>query len=402
MRPAYSPADLDVGIVHDWMPVVAGAERVVQQMAAVFPKSRVYTLFDFLSEDERRALLGNRPVEVSRLNSLPGVRRYYRYLLLQCTRAIEEFDVTGHDVVLSSSAALAKGVITSPDQLHMAYVHSPARYAWDLTHEYINELGGVAAGLKRRAARAMMHRFRLWDMRTVAQVDQYVANSEFIRRRIWKTWRREARVIYPPVDTSAFGLGEKPKEEFYFTASRMVPYKRIPLIVEAFTRRPHLRLVVSGDGPEMEKVRAAAGPNVTLLGHAPFEVMRDHMQRARGFVFAAREDFGIVPVEAQACGTPVIALGHAGTAETVRDLSMDDPTGVWFHDQTVEDLGAAIDRMEANLDAFTPEACRANAMRFTVERFREELAEHVGASLNGPREAPAPERSWSLPATVRA
>lgn len=381
MQDSAELARLDVGIVHDWMPVLAGAERVVQQMALTFPNSRIYTLFDFLSEAERQAISGGAPVEVSRLNRWPGVQKYYRYLLLQCTRAIEEFDVTGHEVVLSSSAALAKGVITSPDQLHVAYVHSPARYAWDLTHEYIAELGGIGAGLKRRAAREMMHRFRKWDMRTTAQVDHYVANSEFIRRRIWKTWRREAQVIYPPVDTSAFDLGTAPKEDFYFTASRMVPYKRIPLIVEAFSQRPNLRLVVSGDGPEMEKVKAAAGPNVTLLGHAPFEVMRDHMQRARGFVFAAREDFGIVPVEAQACGTPVIALGHAGTAETVRDLSMEDPTGVWFREQTVGDLGAAIDRMEANLDAFTPAACRANALKFGVERFRRELADCIRTQM---------------------
>tara|TARA_R110000737_G_scaffold26627_4_gene45399 strand:- start:2062 stop:3225 length:1164 start_codon:yes stop_codon:yes gene_type:complete len=377
-----SMADLDVGIVHDWMPVIAGAERVVQQMTATFPNCRIYTLFDFLTDTQRTEVTGGAPVTVSRLNTWPGVQKYYRYLLLQCTRAIEEFDVTHHEVVLSSSAALAKGVITSPDQKHIAYVHSPARYAWDLTHEYIDELGGFGAGLKKRAAREMMHRFRKWDMRTVAQVDHYVANSEFIRRRIWKTWRREAQVIYPPVDTSSFDLGQKPREDFYFTASRMVPYKRIPMIVEAFNQRPHLKLVVSGDGPEMDKVKAIAGANVQLLGHASFEVMRDHMQRARGFVFAAREDFGIVPVEAQACGCPVIALGHAGTAETVRDLSQDNPTGVWFQQQTVPDLVAAIDRMEANLDAFSEAACRENALSFGVKRFRRELADCVAARIN--------------------
>ncbi|MCA1338149.1 glycosyltransferase [Pseudooceanicola marinus] len=372
---------LDIGIVHDWLPTVGGGEGVLKEMVRLFPQAHVYTLFDFLTPEERAQVVGSAPLSVSRLNRLPGVRRYYRYLLLQCTRAIEEFDVTGHDVVLSSSAALAKGVITSPDQKHVAYVHSPARYAWDLTHEYIGELGGLGGALKRRAAREMMHRFRKWDMRTVNQVDTYVANSRFIARRIWKTWRREAQVIYPPVDTSAFDIGTKPREEFYFTASRMVPYKRIPMIVEAFSQRPDLRLVVSGDGPEMDRVRAAAGPNVTLLGHAPFDVMRDHMQRARGFVFAAREDFGIVPVEAQACGTPVIALGHGGTAETVRDLSQDDPTGVWFRDQTIPSLLEAVDRMEENLDAFNPETCRRNALGFGVDRFRRELAECVAAQL---------------------
>ncbi|KAA2311711.1 glycosyltransferase family 4 protein [Puniceibacterium sp. HSS470] len=372
---------LDVGIVHDWMPGLAGGERVVQQMAATFPNSKIYTLFDFLSAAERAEVSGGAPIEVSRLNTWPGVQKYYRYLLLQCTRAIEEFNVTHHEVVLSSSAALAKGVITSPEQPHIAYIHSPARYAWDLTHEYIDELGGFAAGLKKRAAREMMHRFRKWDMRTVAQVDHYVANSEFIRKRIWKTWRREAQVIYPPVDTSAFDLGTGPREEFYFTASRMVPYKRIPMIVAAFNARPHLKLVVSGDGPEMDKVRALAGANIELLGHVPFETLREKMQKARAFVFAAKEDFGIVPVEAQACGCPVIALGHGGTAETVRNLGMDDPTGVWFDRQTAEDLGAAVDRFEAELSAFSAEACRNNALSFGVARFRRELEDCVRAQL---------------------
>lgn len=374
---------LDVGIVHDWLPTMGGGERVVKEFSRLFPKAHLYTLFDFLSEADRAEVSQGHPVAVSRLNDWPGVERYYRYLLLQCTRAIEEFDVTHHDVVVTSSAALAKGVLTSPDQLHVAYVHSPARYAWDLTHEYINGLGGIGGALKRRAAREMMHRFRKWDMRTVAQVDHYVANSEFIRKRIWKTWRREAQVIYPPVDTSAFDIGTAPKEDFYFTTSRMVPYKRVPMIVEAFNQRPHLKLVVSGDGPEMGKVRAVAGPNIQLLGHTPFEEMRGYMQRARGFVFAAREDFGIVPVEAQACGTPVIALGHGGTAETVRDLSQDDPTGVWFQEQSIEGLLGAIDRMEQNLDAFTPQACRANALKFGVDRFHREMADCVASCLSG-------------------
>ncbi|WP_083392629.1 glycosyltransferase [Rhodobacter xanthinilyticus] len=371
----------DVAIVHDWLPTIAGGEKVVAEMVRAFPKSEIYTLFDFLTEEERRGLTGGRPVHVSALNRLPGVRRYYRYLLLQCTRAIEAFDVTHHEVVLSSSAALAKGVLTSPDQKHFAYVHSPARYAWDLTHEYIATIEGFAQGLKRAAAREMMHRFRIWDQRTPPLVDQFIANSDFIRKRIWKVYRREAEVIYPPVDIDAFSLSQKPREDFFFTASRMVPYKRIPMIVEAFSSRPDLRLVVSGDGPDMARVRALAGPNVTLLGHVSQATLIDHLQRCRGFVFAAMEDFGIAPVEAQACGAPVVALGAGGTAETVRGLESAAPTGVHFEAQTPQSLLAGVDRLIAEEANLRPSEIRANAEGFSPAMFRTRLTDLIEAQL---------------------
>jgi len=369
--------DVNVGLVHDWLPTLAGGERVVAEIARMFDHGAIYTLFDFLSQDERIELAGTLPIHVSSLNRLPGVQKYYRYLLLQCTRAIEKFDVTGHDVVVSSSAALAKGVLTSPEQAHVAYVHSPARYAWDLTFEYIDGIDGAGAALKRHLAHSMMHKFRMWDMRTAPQVDKYVANSEFIRKRIWKTYRRDAQVIYPPVDTAAFQLGQDGREDYYFTASRMVPYKQVPLIAKAFSERPNLKLVIAGDGPEMARVRAQAGPNVEILGHVSFDELRLHMQKARAFVFAAKEDFGIVPVEAQACGCPVIALGKGGTAETVRDLSMQNPTGVWFDQQTPESLLQAIDSMEAEHEFLTQENCRQNALSFGSMRFQKELVDCI-------------------------
>lgn len=371
----------DIAIVHDWMPVLGGAERVIQEMVGTFPKSTIYTLFDFLSDAERAQIVSDRPVHVSRLNALPGVQKYYRYLLLSCMREIEKFDVTGHEVVLSSSAALAKGVLTSPDQKHFSYIHSPARYAWDLTHEYINGIGGVTGGLKRQMAHHMMHKFRLWDMRTPQSVDHFIANSDFIRRRIWKTYRREADVIYPPVNTDDFKLNLEPRGEHFLVASRMVPYKKIPLIVEAFAQRPHLKLHVVGDGPEMKKVREKSAGNIEILGHLPFSDLKEQMRSARAFVFAAQEDFGIVPVEAQACGTPVIALAHGGTAETVRPLGQDKPTGVWFQEQTVESLGAAIDTFIAEENQFDPNICRENALRFSAQRFRQELLDYVSERL---------------------
>ena len=381
-NPAFTLPGLDTAIVHDWFPVIAGGEKVVKEMTQCFPNSQIYTLFEFLSPEDHDFIFGGRPVHVSKLNSLPGVRRYYRYLLLQATRAIEAFDVTRHDVVISSSAALAKGVITGPGQKHFSYVHSPARYAWDLTHEYIASLGGVAGGLKRAVAREMMHRFRLWDMRTPQSIDHFIANSDFIRKRIWKVYRREAEVIHPPVDIDAFTLSSAPREDFYFTASRMVPYKRVPMIVEAFSRRPDLRLVVAGDGSDMAEARRLAGPNISFLGHASFSSLVDHMQRCRAFVFAALEDFGMVPVEAQACGAPVIALGQGGTAETVRDLGVEAPTGTLFDEQTPESLLRAVDRLEEGLSSFSTAAIRANAESFGADVFRRRLTEFVADKMN--------------------
>jgi glycosyltransferase involved in cell wall biosynthesis len=371
-----------IALVHDWLPVVAGGERVLQQMARCTPGSDIYTLFNFLPEEVTQDVFGaDHRIHTSGLNDLPLVEQYYRFLLLQSTRAIEGFDLSEHDVVLSSSAALAKGVITGPGQLHVSYVHSPARYAWDLTHEYIATVGGRLGGLKRAVAREMMHRFRLWDMRTAQSVDHYLANSQFIARRIWKIYRREAQVIYPPVNTGNFVPGNAARGDHFVTASRLVPYKRVEMIVEAFNRRPELRLRVIGDGPDMKKVRQIAGPNIEILGHIPFEQLIAEFQTARAFVFAALEDFGIVPVEAQACGTPVICLGKGGTAETVRPLGDGAATGVWFEEQTPESLVDAIDRFVEGEGDIRPGDCIANAASFGEERFRQQYSDCVNSLI---------------------
>jgi glycosyltransferase involved in cell wall biosynthesis len=362
-----------VALVHDWFTVYAGAERVVEQILRVFPQADVYALVDFLKGEERGFLQGKR-VRVSFIQRLPGAQQRYRTYLPLMPLAIEQFDLRGYDLVISSSHAVAKGVITGPDQLHICYCHSPIRYAWDLQHQYLKE-SGLERGVKSWIARALLHYLRLWDSRTTNGVDVFIANSRYIARRILKVYRRQAEVIYPPVDVEAFTLRQD-KEDFYLTASRMVPYKRIDLIVEAFSRMPDKRLVVIGDGPEMPKVRAKAGPNVTLLGYQPFEVLRGYMQRAKAFVFAAEEDFGIAPVEAQACGTPVIAFGKGGATETV----VAGETGVFFQDQNVSSLIKAIEEFEKL--SFDPLRVRKNAERFSSERFRREFAALI-------------EREWS-------
>jgi glycosyltransferase involved in cell wall biosynthesis len=365
---------MKVAIVHDWLVTYAGAERVLEQMLAVFPDSDLYSLIDFIPAEER-GFLGWRRVHTSFLQRLPGMRRRYRSFLPLMPLAIEQFDLAGYDLVLSSSYSVAKGVLTGPDQLHICLCHSPMRYAWDLQHQYLRETG-LDHGLRGALARVMLHRMRLWDVRSSAGVDEFIAISRYIARRILKVYRRSSTVIYPPVDVDAFTPGGT-REEFYVTASRMVPYKRIDLIVEAFAAMPQRRLVVIGDGPEAPRVRAKGAPNIQFLGQQPFEALRDQLRRARAFVFAAEEDFGIAPLEAQACGTPVIALGRGGAVETIRDLSDPKPTGVLFEQQTADAINHAITRFEASGLRISEAHCIENAARFSADRFRTELTAFV-------------------------
>lgn len=371
-----------IAICHDWLDSFGGAERQVEELAALYPSAELFTVYD-LRRGEDAARLPNTRIHTSGLSRLPGVRRYYRSLLLLSIRAVERFDVNQFDVVFSVSSAISKGVITRAGQPHIAYVNSPARYAWGMQAEYLENMGGPLAALKRAVAQELLHRFRLWDMRTVAGVDLFCANSRFIQQRVWKAYRRRSYVLYPPVDTGAFTPDAAPRDDFYVTASRMVPYKRMPLIVEAFARTPERRLVVIGDGPEMAAVKRAAAPNIEILGYQPFESMLHLFRRARAFIFAANEDFGIVPLEAQACGTPVIALGRGGTRETIRALGhADRPTGVWFERQRVDDILGAVDRFERSIDSFDPETCHENARAFGVDRFRRQVQGLVDASLS--------------------
>ena len=380
-----------VGFVHDWLPVYAGAERVLEQMIQVFPEASLYSLIDFVPEEQRGFLQGL-PVETSFIQKLPFARRFYRHYLPLAPMAIEQFDLSDHDVVVSSSYAVAKGALTRADQLHISYVHSPVRYAWDLYHDYM-ERSGLGSGLRRLLARWVLHYLRLYDVTTAPRVDVFVANSQNVARRIWKTYRRRAHVIYPPVDIDRFTVQTK-KDPYYLTMSRLVPYKRVDLIVEAFAKMPDKELVVIGDGPEHDALARRAGPNVTLLGYQPDEAVTYYMQNARAFVFAAEEDFGIVPVEAQACGTPVIAYGRGGAQETV----VPGETGVFFAEQTVDHLTAAVAEFESIRGRFNPADLRAQAERFAAPVFRQQfqsLVQHAyGDFVDGVAvDAPASKRS---------
>lgn len=369
---------MKVAIVHDWLVTYAGAERVLGQILRCYPEADVFSLIDFLPASERDFLQG-KSVETSWVQKLPMARRHYRYYLLAMTLAVEQFDFSRYDLVISSSHAVAKGILTGPYQLHLSYVHSPIRYAWDLQHQYLKE-SGLDRGLKSYFVRWLLHWMRIWDLRTANSVDHFMANSQFIARRIQKVYGREATVIYPPVDIGAFTL-QTAKEDFYLSASRFVPYKKIDLIAEAFATMPHRRLVLIGDGPDFQKVEKKAPPNVVLLGYQNGEALRDHMRRAKAFLFAAEEDFGITPLEAQACGTPVIAFGRGGVLESVRGLETPQPTGVFFKEQTVESIRDAVDRFEARQAEILPIHCRVNAERFGDERFRREFRGFVEEKL---------------------
>ncbi|GBH23849.1 glycosyltransferase family 4 protein [Burkholderia vietnamiensis] len=370
---------LRVAIVHDWLVTYAGAERVLEQFIACFPDADLFSLVDFLDD---RAFVRGKPVTTSFIQKLPFARTKYRSYLPLMPLAIEQLDVSDYDLVISSSHAVAKGVLTGPDQLHISYVHSPIRYAWDLQHQYL-EQSNLTHGPKSLLARMILHYIRNWDTRTANAVDGFIANSAFIARRIRKVYHRDAAVIFPPVDVDGFSLNDV-KDDFYLTASRMVPYKKIDLIVEAFSRTPERKLVVIGDGPEMQKIRAKAGPNVEIMGYQPFAVLHDRMRRAKAFVFAAEEDFGISVVEAQACGTPVIAYGKGGALETVLEpTSHAHPTGLFFDEQTPHAIVAAVDEFERAPQRFAPRACRANAERFSADTFRQRFLDYVEAALPG-------------------
>jgi glycosyltransferase involved in cell wall biosynthesis len=363
-----------IAIVHDWLPLYGGAERVLEQILIVFPQADVFSLIDAIPS-EQRSFLQNKDVKTSFVQNLPGGKTRYRSYFPLMPLAVEQFDLSAYDLVISSSYSFAKGVLTGPDQRHLCYCHSPIRYAWDMQHQYL-EQAGLTKGLKSWMVRILLHYVRLWDYRTAGGVDAFAANSAYIARRIMKVYRREAEVIFPPVALQDFELGEK-KEDFYLTASRMVPYKRIDLIAEAFSRIPEKRLIIIGDGPEMESVRAKAGPNVKLLGYKDNPTLRSHLQRAKAFVFAAEEDFGILPVEAQACGTPVIAFGQGGVAETVNP----GETGVLFSEQSVESLVDAVRRFEKM--SFAPAAIRRQAEKFSAEVFRKHFADFVRRNCKG-------------------
>jgi glycosyltransferase involved in cell wall biosynthesis len=360
-----------VAIVRDWLTVVGGADRVMDAALELFPGAPVYALVYDRGRFDRMAV-ARHPVHTSFLQRMPGGISRHRALLPLMPFAVEQFDLSAFDLVLSFSHAVAKGALTRPDQLHICYVFTPMRYAWDLHADCLKQ-ARLDRGLRGWLARGVLHYVRLWDQTTAQRPDVMIAASRFVAQRIWKLYRRRAAVIYPPVDVARF-TPRLDREPFYLTVSRLVPYKRIDLVIGACNRLQR-RLVVVGDGPERKRLARMAGPTVTLLGEQPDEVVADLMSRCRAFVFAAEEDFGIVPVEAQAAGAPVVAYGRGGVTETI----VPGETGIFFERQDEESVSAALVELESAAHRFHPELLARAAGRFGRERFVRELEALVAA-----------------------
>ena len=360
---------MKIALVHDWLITIAGAEKVLKAIYEIYP-SDIFTLVKN-EESLKNTILEQANIQTSFIQKLPLAKTKYRNYLPFFPLAIEQFDLSEYDMIISSSHAVAKGALTNANQLHISYVHTPIRYAWDLYAHYLKE-ANLDKSLKGWIVRYFLHKIRIWDYTTANRPDYYIANSKYIAKRIQKVYNKEAEVIYPPVNVDNFELYTK-KENFYFTASRMVPYKKIDLIVEAFSKMPDKKLIVIGTGPDFEKIKTKATANIELLGYQPFDVLKDYMQRAKAFVFAAEEDFGIIPVEAQACGTPVIAYGKGGVTETV----IEGKTGLFFKEQSVSSLIDAVKRFEKIEDKFDYGKIRENAKKFSKGRFKQEFKNFV-------------------------
>ena len=371
---------MKIAIIHDWLVTYAGAERVLEQMLNVYPDADLFSLVDFL-DSTQRDFIQNKNVKTSFIQKLPFAKKAYRNFLPLMPLAIEQLDISDYDVVISSSHAVSKGVITGPDQLHICMCYSPIRYAWDLQHQYLKE-SGLDKGPKSFFIKLILHYIRIWDRANSQGVNKFISISNFISKRISKFYGRSATVIYPPVDINKFSLNLADREDFYVTCSRMVPYKKIDLIVETFSKKfPDKILVVIGDGPDMSKIKKLAKSNIKFLGHASSEDLMKHISTAKAFIFAAHEDFGISPIEAQSCGTPVIAFGAGGALETIIGLDKDFPTGVFFEEQSINSLYNAVTLFEKNIDKILPNSCRKNSERFSNNRFRNEFKDFVENSI---------------------
>ncbi|MGB0561419.1 MAG: glycosyltransferase [Spirulinaceae cyanobacterium] len=361
---------MKTALVHEWLtPQATGGSELVVQEILNFVDADLFALIDFESVNPESYLYG-RKIGTTFLQKFPKARNGVQKYLPLLPLAIEQLNVLDYDRVLSSSHAVAKGILTRPDQMHICYCHTPMRYAWDLTFDYLQR-SPMGQGLKGGLTRLLLHYLRTWDTISANRVDYFIANSEHTARRIWRCYRRRAKVIYPPVAIDRFPFTPQ-KADFYLTVSRLVSYKQVRLIVEAFNIL-ELPLIVIGDGPERQLLQKLARPNVQMLGSQPNSVVEDHMRQAKAFVYAACEDFGIAPVEAQACGTPVIAYGHGGTLETVRDLRQDPQqgTGLHFRRQDVGELVKTIRIFEEMQGKLQPESCREQAIRFSPTVFQQ-------------------------------
>ena len=368
--------DLKYALVHEWLtPKATGGSELVVREILKHIDADLYSLIDFESVNPQSYLF-QRKITTTFLQQFPQARNGVQKYLPLLPIAIEQLDLSHYDIILSSSHAVAKGVLTNPYQLHVCYCHTPMRYAWDLTFDYLKG-DRKGRGIQGIIARYILHRLREWDVISANRVDYFIANSQHTARRIWRCYRRSAKVIYPPVNVEKFDF-HATKEDFYLTISRLVSYKQICLIVEAFNqlKKP---LVIIGEGPQIDEIRQLAQSHVQVLGWQPQEILKKYLTKAKAFVYAACEDFGIALVEAQACGTPVIAYGRGGALETVKDIRQhpEDGTGLFFNTQHSSALIEAVEIFEQVETKIDPESCRTQAMNFSPTVFKRSYLKYI-------------------------
>lgn len=355
---------MKVAIVHDWLTNYGGAERVVEAFLEIFPEADIYTLV--YDENKMGKIFKKEKVKTTFIQRLPKATKLYTKFLPLMPYAFEELDLSGYDLVISSSSSCAKGVITPPNVKHIAYIHSPMRYAWDLYHDYKKRSGKIT----RFFMSIFMKSMREWDYTSSQRIDKIIANSNYVAKRIEKFWGLKSQVIYPPVEIERLEPNGKNSEDFYVVFSRFVPYKRIDLAIEA-CKKLNKKLVVIGDGEQREYLKSISGDQTIFTGRISDEEVKDYLQRCKAMIFSAEEDFGIVPLEAQACGRPVIAYGKGGALETV----VAGETGIFFRNQTVEDVVEAIENFEKM--EFNTDIIYNHAMKFSKERFKKEILEII-------------------------
>lgn len=367
--------DLKIAVVHDWLITYGGAERVLEQILSIFPQADLFALYDF-TPDGKRGYFLDKQVTTSCLQKFPLAKRKYRSYLPFMPYAVEQFDLSDYDLIISSSHAVAHGVVTNAEQLHISYINNTMVYVWDLYHHYLAG-SKLNKGLSGLLAKGIMHYIRNWDASSSHRVDKYIANSGYMARRISKIYGKESDVIYPPVETDKFSFSSE-KEDFYVVVSRLVPFKRIDLIVDTFNKMPDKKLVILGDGPDMAKLKTQSSKNIQFMGFQGRETVNDFVRRARAFLFSSVEPFGIAVVEAHACGTPVIAYAKGAAPEIVTD----GENGILFPKQTPEGLIEAIERFENEQSSFDPEIIRQNSLRFSTERFKHRFFEFVRQNVH--------------------
>jgi glycosyltransferase involved in cell wall biosynthesis len=337
-------------------------------MLEVFPEADLFALVDFVPP-QQRSFIKNKKVTTTFIQKLPFARKYFRNYLPFFPYAIEQLDLRKYDIIISSSHAVAKGVLTNGEQLHICYCHSPMRYAWDLYHQYIED-NGLKRGLKGAFVKWVLHKIRIWDQASIHRVNSYIANSHYIARRIQKLYAQSSAVIFPPADTIKFSPSSN-RGIYYFAAARMVPYKKLDLIAEAFSKMPDKPLIIAGNGEQLEKIRSKSAKNIIIKDHLSYEEFVAHLREAKAFVYAAEEDFGIVMAEAQAAGVPVIAYKRGGAS----DIIIDEKTGVLFEEQTAESLRKGVEKFERL--TFDTDFISAHAQQFSAAVFRKNLRNHV-------------------------